>query len=338
MADIAILGSGGWGMAMAVNQLQNGHTLTLWSPYEEEIECLRKARGNARLLPGVVLPEQIGLTTDLSCAEKADICVIAVPSGAVRSVAAALRGVVSAPLVVSLAKGIENGSFMRMSEVILSELPGARVTVLSGPSHAEEVARGIPTLCVVASQKLEDACHIQDEMMNPTLRLYTSTDLAGVELGGAIKNVMALAVGMLDGMGMGDNTKAALMTRGITEMMRLGVAFGGQPETFTGLTGIGDLIVTCISQHSRNKRAGVLIGSGMTPEDAVAQVGTVEGYTTTKAVYAVAKELGIEIPIVEAIHGVLYEGEQAMQTLDRLMRRNKKHENEQEWFKGKTDL
>ena len=174
--------------------------------------------------------------------------------------------------------------------------------------------------------------------MNPTLRLYTSTDLAGVELGGAIKNVMALAVGMLDGMGMGDNTKAALMTRGITEMMRLGVAFGGQPETFTGLTGIGDLIVTCISQHSRNKRAGVLIGSGRTPEDAVAQVGTVEGYTTTKAVYAVAKELGIEMPIVEAIHGVLYEGEQAMQTLDRLMRRNKKHENEQEWFKGKTDL
>ena len=315
MASIAILGSGGWGMAMAVNQLQNGHALTLWSPYAEEIESLRNMRGNARLLPGIVLPEQIGLTTDLSCAAKADICIIAVPSGAVRSVAAALREVVSAPIVVSLAKGIENGSFMRMSEVILSELPKARVTVLSGPSHAEEVARGI-----------------QDEMRNPTLRLYTSTDLAGVELGGAIKNVMALAVGMLDGMGMGDNTKAALMTRGITEMMRLGVAFGGRPETFTGLTGIGDLIVTCISQHSRNKRAGVLIGSGMPPEQAVAKVGTVEGYTTTKAVYAVAKEHGIEMPIVEAIHGVLYEGEQAMPTLDRLMRRNKKHENEQEWF------
>lgn len=204
MANIAILGSGGWGMAMAVNQLQNGHALTLWSPYAEEIESLRNMRGNARLLPGIVLPEQIGLTTDLSCAAKADICIIAVPSGAVRSVAAALREVVSAPIVVSLAKGIENGSFMRMSEVILSELPKARVTVLSGPSHAEEVARGIPTLCVVASEKLEDACRIQDEMMNPTLRLYTSTDLAGVELGGAIKNVMALAVGMLDGMGMGD--------------------------------------------------------------------------------------------------------------------------------------
>lgn len=332
MANIAILGSGGWGMAMAVNQLQNGHALTLWSPYAEEIESLRNMRGNARLLPGIVLPEQIGLTTDLSCAAKADICIIAVPSGAVRSVAAALREVVSAPIVVSLAKGIENGSFMRMSEVILSELPKARVTVLSGPSHAEEVARGIPTLCVVASEKLEDACRIQDEMMNPTLRLYTSTDLAGVELGGAIKNVMALAVGILDGMGMGDNTKAALMTRGITEMMRLGVAFGGRPETFTGLTGIGDLIVTCISQHSRNKRAGVLIGSGMPPEQAVAKVGTVEGYTTTKAVYAVAKEHGIEMAIVEAIHGVLYEGEQAMPTLDRLMRRNKKHENEQEWF------
>lgn len=195
MANIAILGSGGWGMAMAVNQLQNGHALTLWSPYAEEIESLRNMRGNARLLPGIVLPEQIGLTTDLSCAAKADICIIAVPSGAVRSVAAALREVVSAPIVVSLAKGIENGSFMRMSEVILSELPKARVTVLSGPSHAEEVARGIPTLCVVASEKLEDACRIQDEMMNPTLRLYTSTDLAGVELGGAIKNVMALAVG-----------------------------------------------------------------------------------------------------------------------------------------------
>ena len=320
MANIAILGSGGWGMAMAVNQLQNGHALTLWSPYAEEIESLRNMRGNARLLPGIVLPEQIGLTTDLSCAAKADICIIAVPSGAVRSVAATLREVVSAPIVVSLAKGIENGSFMRMSEVILSELPKARVTVLSGPSHAEEVARGIPTLCVVASEKLEDACRIQDEMMNTTLRLYTSTDLAGV------------AVGMLDGMGMGDNTKAALMTRGITEMMRLGVAFGGRPETFTGLTGIGDLIVTCISQHSRNKRAGVLIGSGMPPEQAVAKVGSVEGYTTTKAVYAVAKEHGIEMPIVEAIHGVLYEGEQAMPTLDRLMRRNKKHENEQEWF------
>ena len=327
MADIAILGSGGWGMAMAVNQLQNGHTLTLWSPYEEEIEGLRKARGNARLLPGVVLPEQIGLTTDLSCAAKADICVIAVPSGAVRSVAAALRGVVSAPLIVSLAKGIENGSFMRMSEVILSELPGARVTVLSGPSHAEEVARGIPTLCVVASQKLEDACHIQDEMMNPTLRLYTSTDLAGVELGGAIKNVMALAVGMLDGMGMGDNTKAALMTRGITEMMRLGVAFGGQPETFTGLTGIGDLIVTCASVHSRNRKAGYLIGQGRTMQQAMDEVQMiVEGVYSAKAGLTLSKKFGIETPIIQAVNQVLFENKNPKQAVDELMQRMKKDE------------
>lgn len=332
MADIAILGSGGWGMAMAVNLLQIGHDLTLWSPFEEEIDNLRRNRENKKLLPGIRLPEQVGLTTDISCAAKADICIVAVPSGAVRSVAAALGKVAKAPTIVSLAKGIEYGSFMRMSEVIRSEIPDARTIVLSGPSHAEEVARGLPTLCVVASENLDDARYIQDELTTPTLRLYTSDDPTGVELGGAIKNVIALAIGVLDGVGMGDNTKAALMTRGIAEMIRLGVAFGGQAETFTGLSGIGDLIVTCISQHSRNKRAGMLIGAGMPPEQAVAQVGTVEGYIAAQSVYTVAKERGIDMPIVEAIYRVLYEDEQVMPTIDRLMRRDKKHENEQIWL------
>lgn len=333
MSAIVVLGAGGWGTALAVMSARFGHRVTLWSPFEKDIAALRRDGENRRLLPGVALPPALALTTGLAPAGEADAVVMAVPSFAVRQTAARLRGVLPAGgVVVNVAKGLEEGSLLRMSQVIGQELPGARVVVLSGPSHAEEVSRGVPTAVVAASSDPAPARRVQDMLMNPTFRIYVGTDVVGVELGGALKNVIALAAGVCDGLGLGDNTKAALMTRGITEMARLGAAMGGSPQTFAGLTGIGDLIVTCTSRHSRNRRAGLFIGQGLTAPQAVEKVGmTVEGYHTTRAAHELAARMGVDMPIVSECYRVLFEGKNPRQAIGELMRRQKKHEIEDAW-------
>jgi glycerol-3-phosphate dehydrogenase (NAD(P)+) len=334
MSVIAILGAGGWGTALAVMSCGCGAQVRLWSARERDLEDIRRDGEHKRLLPGVKVPAAVALTGDLAaCVAGAEAVVLVVPSFAVRETAAKLRGLLRpGQIVVNAAKGLEEESLKRLSQVIAEELPGSPVVILSGPSHAEEVSRGIPTAVVAASASREAAERVQDLLMNPALRIYVNPDVVGVELGGAFKNVIALAAGICDGLGLGDNSKAALMTRGITEMARLGVALGGCAQTFAGLTGIGDLIVTCTSMHSRNRRAGILIGEGLAPQQAVERVGsTVEGYRTARAVYRLSREAGIEMPIVAECYRVLYEGKDPRRAVTELMQRQKKHELEEAW-------
>ena len=262
MAKIGILGAGSWGIALSVLLHGNGHEITVWSIIREEVEMLQEKREHVSKLPGVKLPDDMKFTNDLeeAMAEK-DVLVLAVPSPFTRSTARSMKPYLTkSQLIVNVAKGIEETTLMTLSEQIEEELPEAEVAVLSGPSHAEEVGRGIPTTVVVGAKKKETAEYLQNIFMNQVFRVYTSPDIMGIELGGSLKNVIALAAGIADGLGYGDNTKAALITRGIAEMTRLGVKMGGKMETFAGLTGMGDLIVTCASMHSRNRRAGILIG------------------------------------------------------------------------------
>lgn len=333
MSKIAILGSGGWGTALAIMCNSCGHNVALWSFSKEEIEAIRRDGEHKKLLPGVPVPAEIKLTSDISIAAGADIVVLAVPSFAVRQTARRISDIIApGQIVVNVAKGLEEDSLKRLSQVIGEELPKAQIVVLSGPSHAEEVSRGIPTAVVAASVSDEAACVVQETFMNPNFRIYVSTDVVGVELGGALKNIIALAAGICDGLKLGDNTKAALMTRGITEMARLGVACGGIAQTFSGLTGIGDLIVTCTSMFSRNRRAGIYIGEGLTPQEAIEKVGmTVEGYKTTHAAYILAKQFGVEMPIVNECYHVLFEGKNPVDAIRDLMQRTKKHEIEDLW-------
>lgn len=333
MSRIAVFGAGGWGTALSVMCCTCGHEVSLWSPFEKEIEALRADGENKRLLPGVLVPKEIRLTTDVSSGKGADLIVFAVPSFAVRETAKRLSGVLlPGQVLVNVAKGLEEDSLKRLSQVIGEELPKARAVVLSGPSHAEEVSRGVPTAVVAASASGEAASAVQETFMNPNFRIYVNSDVVGVELGAALKNVIALAAGICDGLKLGDNTKAALMTRGITEMARLGVAMGGAAQTFAGLTGIGDLIVTCTSMHSRNRRAGIFIGQGLKPEEAIEKVGmVVEGYKTTHAAYRLSKEAGVEMPIVNECYEVLYGGKDPMNAIKDLMQRKKKHEIEDLW-------
>lgn len=330
MSKIAVFGSGGWGTALAVMCCAYSHDVSLWSPFEAELEAIKRDGEHKKLLPGVPVPSQIKLTTDISIAADADVIVFAVPSFAVRSTAKRLAGVVApGQIIVNVAKGLEENSLKTLSQVIKEELPEVRIVVLSGPSHAEEVSRGIPT-AVVAASKDEDAARIvQKTFMNPNFRIYINSDVVGVELGAALKNVIALAAGICDGLALGDNTKAALMTRGITEMARLGVAMGGEAQTFSGLTGIGDLIVTCTSMHSRNRRAGIYIGEGMSAKEAIEKVGmTVEGYKTAHAAYVLSQKAGVEMPIVNECYAVLYEGKNPRAAIKDLMQRKSKHETE----------
>lgn len=327
MADIFVLGAGGWGISMAATQAKYGHNVTVWSAFENEIQMLKEKRCNANLLPGIFLPESVTITDNIKAAAQSDILVIAVPSVAVRAVVKQLKGIAENKYIVSLSKGFDEETLQRLSVVIEEELPNNRVVVLSGPSHAEEVALDIPTLCVTASRNIADAEYIRDIFSTPYLRLYSSDDVAGVELGGAIKNIMAIAVGIIDGMNLGDNTKAALMTRGIAEMTRLGVAFGGKAETFAGLAGLGDLIVTCTSKHSRNHEAGFYIGQGMTTEGAIRKVGkTVEGYTTTLSVYNLAKKMGVDMPLVSGVYEILYNNKSPKTIMLDLLSRSPKQE------------
>ena len=329
MAAEGFIGAGTWGTAMAVLLNNNGHDVTIWSAFDTEIQEMSRTRRHKNL-PEVVLPDPIQMTADLrtAMAEK-DMLIMAVPSVYVRSTAAKMKEYLRyGQIVVDVAKGIEEQSLMTMSQVIEEELPLAEVAVLSGPSHAEEVSRGLPTTCVAAAHRKKTAEFMQSVFMSPVFRVYTSPDMLGVEIGAALKNVIALAAGICDGLHCGDNTKAALMTRGIHEITNLGVTMGGKPETFGGLSGIGDLIVTCCSMHSRNRRAGILIGGGTSPEEAVRQIGTVEGYDCCHAAWQLAQKHQVSMPITEQLYEVLFAGKSAAQALQNLMSRPKKHEYE----------
>ena len=329
----AVIGSGGWGTALAMLLLENGNDVTLWSYTEEESRVLRET-GENPMLKGVPLPKELKLTTDLGCVAGCGVVVLATPSFAVRSTARQMAPHLTAgTVVVSVSKGIEKETSTTLTEAIHEELgPNYPVAALSGPSHAEEVGRGVPTAVVSASKDQKAAELVQDLFMSPRFRVYASDDVTGVELAAALKNVIALCAGCCDGMGCGDNTKAALMTRGLTEIARLGVAMGGRKETFAGLAGVGDLIVTCTSMHSRNRRCGILIGKGMEPAQAVKEIGAVvEGYYAAANAKALAEKLEVEMPIAAAAYEVLYHGKDPKVVLQELMTRAKKHEIEDSW-------
>ena len=330
---VAVIGSGGWGTALAMLLLENGNDVTLWSYAEEESKVLRET-GENPMLKGVPLPKELKLTTDLDCVAGCGVVVLATPSFAVRSTARQMVPHLTAgTVVVSVSKGIEKETSTTLTEAIHEELgPDYPVVALSGPSHAEEVGRGVPTAVVSASKDQKAAELVQDLFMSPRFRVYASDDVTGVELAAALKNVIALCAGCCDGMGCGDNTKAALMTRGLTEIARLGVAMGGRKETFAGLAGVGDLIVTCTSMHSRNRRCGILIGKGMEPAQAVKEIGAVvEGYYAAANAKTLADKLGVEMPIAAAAYEVLYHGKDPKVVLQELMTREKKHEIEDSW-------
>ena len=329
MASIGVIGAGTWGTALAVLLHNNGHETAVWSALPEEIEEMKQTRRHKNL-PQITIPEEIFLTADLETAmREKDVLIMAVPSVFVRSTAARMKPFLKkGQLVVDVAKGIEEGTLKTLSQVIEEELPDAETAILSGPSHAEEVSRGLPTTCVVGAHRRETAEYLQSVFMSPVFRVYTSPDMVGIEVGAALKNVIALAAGIADGLGYGDNTKAALITRGIAEITRLGIKMGGKEQTFVGLSGIGDLIVTCASMHSRNRRAGILIGKGYTMDEAMKEVQmVVEGVYSAKAAKALAEAYGEEMPIVDQINQVLFEGKPAKDAVGDLMLRDKRIEN-----------
>ena len=329
MADVSVLGAGSWGIALSVVLSENGHNVTIWSISESEIDMLNTYHEQKEKLPGVILPDDMTFTTDLreACHNK-DLLVLAVPSVYTRSTSALMSPVVEKDqVIVNVAKGLEESSLMTLSQIIEEEIPQAKVAVMSGPSHAEEVGEKIPTTIVVGAKCKETAEFVQNIFMNEFFRVYISPDVLGIELGGALKNVVALAAGMADGLGYGDNTKAALITRGIAEMARLGIAMGGKPDTFAGLSGIGDLVVTCTSMHSRNRRFGILVGEGMPLDQALDKVGmVVEGYYTQEAVDALASKYNVEMPITQTMHRLLAGEFTADECVAILMGRKEKHE------------
>ena len=324
----AVVGSGGWGTALALCLLRNGHETLLWSHSRQKAEEMEKTRQN-NMLPGVILPEDLQIAWEPSRVAGHSLVVIACPSVHIRSVCRQVAPYLAEDAVlVSVTKGIEPGSLLRMSQIVREETH-REVAVLTGPSHAEEVAKNIPTACVAASENQALAELVQDAFMSDSFRVYTSADVVGSELGGALKNVIALCAGVSDGMGNGDNTKAMLMTRGLTEIARLGVAMGARKETFAGLAGVGDLIVTCTSQHSRNRRAGILMGQGKGPQEAMAAVGAVvEGYYAAKSAWELACKLGVEMPIIHGAYRALYENVDVKTVLKSLLCRARKAETE----------
>lgn len=321
MAKVTILGAGGWGMALALVAHSKNHTVNIWSPFKAEVDSLLEKRTNERLLKDVYLSEEIGVTTDINIANGSDITIIAVPSVAVKSASEALSAVENAGIIVNVAKGFEKDSGRLLSDVIESVLPGRELVVLSGPSHAEEVARSLPTTVTAASVNSASALIVQNLLSTENFRIYTNSDVTGVEIGGALKNVIAVCSGICAGLGLGDNTRAAMMTRGLGEMTRLGVAMGASEHTFLGLSGIGDLIVTCLSEHSRNNRFGRLIGRGISVNEALETVGTVEGYYAAHHAHNLAKDFGIDMPIIEQCYEILYKGKSAGDAIDTLLGR-----------------
>lgn len=324
----AIIGSGAWGTALAVHLQNNGHQVTLWARNEARAREINTSRQNPRL-PGIPLPDGLAVCAECSCVTDCDLVVFAVPSATLRQVSQKFAGYISEKsLVVSVTKGLEAGTHLRMSQVIVQET-GKDVVVLTGPSHAEEVSRNLPTGLLAASTDREKAEFVQNAFISPTLRVYTSPDPIGAELGAALKNVIALCAGIADGMGYGDNAKAMLITRGLTETARLGRSLGAKKETFAGLAGVGDLIVTCTSMHSRNRCAGILIGQGKSVQDAMAEVGAVvEGYYAANSAYELSRAQGIDMPITQAAYQVLHQGADVSTVVRDLLTRQRRAESE----------
>jgi glycerol-3-phosphate dehydrogenase (NAD(P)+) len=325
MAKIGVVGSGSWGIALAALLYNNGHEVTVWSALPEEISEMKSTHRH-HTLPDLVLPEDMAFTEDLEeTMTGRDLLITAVPSVYVRSMARKMNPFCRyGQVVVNVAKGIEESSLMTLSEILEEELPMADVAVLSGPSHAEEVSKNLPTTCVAGARTRKTAEYIQGIFMSEVFRVYTSPDIQGIELGASLKNVIALAAGIADGLGYGDNTKAALITRGIAEISRLGTEMGGKFQTFCGLSGIGDLIVTCASMHSRNRRAGILIGQGRTMEEATKEVKmVVEGIYSAKAALALSEKHDVSMPIVEQVNAVLFDNKPASEAVKELMLRDK---------------
>ena len=324
----AVVGSGAWGTALAIHLCENGHDTILWSHNPQKAAQMEQSRINP-MLAGVTLPEKLKISGDPACVADRDLVVMASPSFPIRSVCRTVAPFLKPETVlVSVTKGIEPESLLRMSQIVEQET-GHEVVALTGPSHAEEVARNLPTGCLSASPDQELAEFVQDAFMSDTFRVYTSPDIVGAELGGALKNVIALCAGVCDGLGYGDNTKAMLMTRGLTEIARLGVSMGASKDTFAGLAGVGDLIVTCTSRHSRNRHAGVLIGQGKTVQEAMDEVGAVvEGYYAAKSVWELSQKQHVDMPIARAAYGVLYEGMNPGDAVRALLQRQRKKESE----------
>ena len=330
MANVGVLGAGSWGTALSVLLTENGHQVTVWSIDENEVNMLIEKREHVQKLPGVKLPDSMVVTTDLEGTVKGkDFLVLAVPSPFTRSTAKKMAPFVAeGQIIVDVAKGIEEATLLTLSKQIEEEIPQADVAVLSGPSHAEEVGRKLPTTCVIGAKTRKTAEYLQSMFISPVFRVYTSPDILGIELGGSLKNVIALAAGIADGLGYGDNTKAALITRGIAEITRLGVKMGGRIETFSGLTGIGDLIVTCASVHSRNRKAGYLMGQGMSMQEAMDEVKmVVEGVYSAKAAAKLAEKYGVSMPIVDEVNAVLFDGKSPAEAVNDLMMRESRSEN-----------
>jgi glycerol-3-phosphate dehydrogenase (NAD(P)+) len=329
MSTISIMGAGSWGLGLAILLNNNGHKVKVWSVFPEEIKTLSMERENKKCLPGVKIPEAIEFTADTEYAvDSSEIIVLAVASPYTRSTSKLLAPYVkNGQYIVNVGKGIEEDTLMTLCQVIEQEIPNATVAVLSGPSHAEEVGRGIPTTCVIGTHKKEDAVFLQNIFMSDVFRVYISPDMLGICIGGSLKNVVALAAGIADGLGYGDNTKAALITRGLAEISRLGTAMGADPATFNGLSGMGDLIVTCASMHSRNRRAGILIGKGYSKDEAMEEVQmVVEGVYSAKAAYALSVKYNVEMPIVEQVNEILFKGKNPADAVTELMLRDKKIE------------
>ena len=329
MEKIGVIGAGSWGTALAILLNENGNDVTLWSHRETEAEHMRQSRECSKL-PGIKIPEAVEITSDLKQAVSGKkVLVMVVPSRCMLETAELLKECVApGTYVISAAKGIEDETLFTMTDILEQVLPQTDVAVLSGPSHAEEVAKLLPTTCVIGAHTEETARFLQELFMGPMFRVYISSDMLGIELGGALKNVIALAAGIADGMGYGDNAKAALITRGSVEIGRLGIRMGGKPETFFGLTGIGDLIVTCASMHSRNRRAGILLGQGYTMKEAMKEVNmVVEGVYSAKAAMALARKYDTELPIIEQVNQILFEGKDPKKVVADLMLRDKKTEN-----------
>ncbi|RKM57099.1 NAD(P)H-dependent glycerol-3-phosphate dehydrogenase [Butyrivibrio sp. X503] len=337
--QVGIVGAGSWGIALAHVLSGNGHDVTVWSRSQDSVAKLKAYRGNEDKLPGIRLPESVKFTSDMEeTVRNKDIIVVVVPSAHMRETIRRMKPFIEEneehrQIIVNCSKGIEEESLMVMSDVILDELPGCHVCVLSGPSHAEEVGKSMPTTIVVGAFDKEIAKYVQNVFMNDFFRVYISPDMLGIEIGAALKNVVALAAGIADGFGCGDNAKAALITRGITEISRLGMAMGGKFETFAGLSGIGDLIVTCASMHSRNRRAGMLIGQGKTYQEAMDEVKmVVEGVYSAKAALKLAEKYEVEMPIIKAVNEILFDGKPPKEAVKDLMLRDKKIENSMlEW-------
>lgn len=325
----AVIGAGAWGTALAILLCKNGHDTTLWCRSEEKAAQIRASRINPRL-PKAQLPQELHISSDPACVADCQMVVIATPSFPIRQVLSFVAPHLAPDtILVSVTKGIEEGTLLRMSQIVSQVTGQEHVVALTGPCHAEEVALGLPTGCLAACPDRQRAEFVQDAFMSDTFRVYTSPDVVGAELGGALKNVIALCAGVVTGLGFGDNTKAMLMTRGLTEMARLGVSLGAQKSTLAGLSGIGDLIVTCTSQHSRNNRAGMLIGQGLTPKEAMDQVGAVvEGYYAAKSAWALCQKQRVEMPIIHAAYQVLYEGVDAREAVTNLLTRQRKTESE----------